>query len=76
MALLRALWEWWKPIAHKVANVQAAIILGFFYFVLLAPFALGMKLGARGSRDSAPRWVPRLAPPGDGDPMAQARRQY
>ena len=76
MALLRALWEWWKPIAHRVANVQAAIILGFFYFVLLAPFALGMKLGTRrGSSQPASRWVPRLTP-GDGDPMAQARRQY
>jgi hypothetical protein len=76
VALLRAAWEWWKPVAHRIADVQAALILGFLYFVLLAPFAVGMKLGAhrRPSR-SASRWVPRPTP-GDGDPVARARRQY
>jgi hypothetical protein len=78
MAVLRAIWAWWKPVAHRLANFQAAVILSVLYFVLLGPFALGMKLGAARSRrgpQTASRWVPR-GRPDDGNPAVHARRQF
>jgi len=44
MTLLRRVWEWWKPIASKIGDFQARGILVLFYFVLLAPFALAVRL--------------------------------
>jgi hypothetical protein len=78
MTLLRALWAWWKPIAHRLATVQARIILSVFYFVVLAPFALGMKLLAnplRRRRVEASAWLPRLTRT-DEDAPAHAPRQF
>jgi hypothetical protein len=40
---VRRLWEWWKPIAMKIGDFQARMILSFFYFVVLAPFALAVR---------------------------------
>ena len=63
MALLRAIWAWWKPVAHRLANFQARVVLSLFYFVVLAPFALGMKLTAdplRQRPQAVSAWLPRL----------------
>ena len=35
---LVALWEWWKPIAHRIGVFQTKVILSVLYFVLLGPF--------------------------------------
>jgi hypothetical protein len=35
---LRAVWEWWKPIAHTIGVFQTKVILTVLYFVLLGPF--------------------------------------
>jgi hypothetical protein len=78
MAFLRFIWAWWKPVAHRLANLQAAVLLSLFYFVLLAPFALGMKLSAvrlRRGRQTPSGWVPR-GTPAEGNPAARARRQF
>ncbi|MGQ0792575.1 MAG: hypothetical protein ACT4NX_00600 [Deltaproteobacteria bacterium] len=40
MRYLKALWEWWKPLARKIGDFQARVILTVFYFVFLSPFAL------------------------------------
>jgi hypothetical protein len=37
-------WQRWKRIARFVAQIQARIILTIFYFVITAPFALGIRL--------------------------------
>jgi hypothetical protein len=37
-------WERWKVIAHKIGNFQARLILVIFYFVIVPPFALIVKL--------------------------------
>jgi len=37
-------WERWKVIAHKIGNFQARLILVIFYFVVVPPFALIVKL--------------------------------
>lgn len=32
------LWEWWKPIAHRIGEFQSRVLLTVLYFVLLGPF--------------------------------------
>lgn len=36
--LLVAVWEWWKPMAHRIGVFQTKLILSTLYFVLLGPF--------------------------------------
>lgn len=76
MTLFRRAWEGWKRFGKKVGDFQARLLLSLFYFLILAPFGLGMRaadpLGLR--RSGSPAWHPRPpAPP--GDPMIRARRQ-
>ena len=40
----KRIWQWWVPIAHKIGNFQARLILTVFYFTMLVPFALLVKL--------------------------------
>lgn len=42
--IFRRLWEGWKKIARKIGDFNARVILTIFYFILLSPFALLMKL--------------------------------
>ena len=42
--IFRRLWEGWKKIARKIGDFNARFILTIFYFILLSPFALLMKL--------------------------------
>jgi hypothetical protein len=41
--LWRKLWEGWKRVGKKIGNFQARLLLGVFYAVLLAPFALMLR---------------------------------
>jgi hypothetical protein len=76
MTLLRRLWQGWKRFGRKVGDFQARLLLTIFYFVILAPFGLGMRaadpLGLR-HRDG-PSWKSRPVAPA-GDVLARARRQ-
>jgi lipopolysaccharide/colanic/teichoic acid biosynthesis glycosyltransferase len=40
----RSLWEGWKKIARKIGDFNARVILTVFYFILLCPFAIMVKL--------------------------------
>lgn len=40
----RRLWEGWKKIARKIGDFNARVILTLFYFILLCPFALVLKM--------------------------------
>ncbi len=40
----RRLWEGWKRIARKIGDFNARVILTLFYFILLFPFAVLLKL--------------------------------
>ena len=35
----KRIWQWWVPIAHKIGNFQARLILTVFYFTMFMPFA-------------------------------------
>lgn len=74
---LRALWEAWKLVAHAIGRVQARIVFSLFYFVLLAPVAIVLRLVAdplRHRHPSTSNWRERAAEA--GDPWAGARRQF
>ena len=73
--MLRRAWEGWKRFGKKVGDLQARVLLTIFYFVILAPFGLGMRAAdPLGLRRVGTGWRPRPpAPP--GDVLTQARRQ-
>jgi hypothetical protein len=43
---LHRLWEGWKRVGRKIGDFQARLLLTIFYFVVLAPFAMGVRLFA------------------------------
>ncbi len=42
--MLRRLWERWKRIAHTIGVWQSRLLLTVFYYLILAPFGLGVRL--------------------------------
>lgn len=44
METLKRLWETWKKIAHKIGTFQGKLLLTIFYFTILAPFGLFVKI--------------------------------
>ncbi len=72
---LRRLWEGWKRVGRKIGDFQARVLLTLFYFVILAPFALGVRLLADPLGLKRPAgWLP-VAPSKD-TPLARAGRQF
>jgi len=74
--LVRRLWQGWKRIGRKIGDVQARVLLTIFYFVIVAPFALAVRVFADplGLKPKTSKgWRPRTA----GTPaLEQARRQF
>jgi hypothetical protein len=74
LVLLSRLWAGWKRVGRKIGDFQARVLLTLFYFVLLAPFAIAVRLKAdplglkRGGG-----WLPVVR---TGDPLERARRQF
>lgn len=59
---LRRGWERWKSVAKKIGDVQARAILVLFYFLILGPFALVVRLATDplATKPGTPRgWRPR-----------------
>ena len=71
MVILRALWAAWVPIAHKIGNFQARVILTVVYFVVLAPFALIAK--RRSEPAGASLWRERAE---TASSVERARREF
>lgn len=74
-ALHRRLWEGWKRVGRKIGDFQARLLLSGFYFVVLAPFAIGLRaladpLGLK----RAGGWQP--VEPRSETPLARARQQF
>jgi hypothetical protein len=73
---MKKLWEWWKRVARKIGDFQARILLTIFYFIILGPFALAIRLG------SDPLAIKASSPHGwhhktdvKGTPIEQATKQ-
>jgi hypothetical protein len=75
MTTLKLIWSAWKGIAHKVANFQARLVLNLFYFVIVAPFALRVKIFSDPLQFSTSKgWLSRSHT--GSDTAIYARRQY
>jgi hypothetical protein len=75
--LLKVLWVRWKAVAHVIATFQSRAILFVFYYVVMAPFALGMRFASDPLRlrpGTPGGWLARPAP--DDDVTRSARRQF
>lgn len=74
---MRRSWEWWKRVARKIGDFQARIILTIFYFVILGPFALAVRLGTDPlaiKANTLRGWHPKTE--GKESLMEQAKRQF
>ena len=41
---LRLAWEWWKAFSVDFGNYQGRILFAFFYFIVVTPFGIGVRL--------------------------------
>ena len=60
-ATLRAAWLRWMAIAESISHVQAKILISALYVVVVAPFAIGLRLFAdplEMRRNDGSRWRP------------------
>ena len=75
--MLSRLWARWKIIARKIGDVQSRLLLSIFYFVILAPFGVAVRMLSdplRLRRQPVSHWLPmahNTAAPGH-----HARRQF
>jgi hypothetical protein len=76
-SVLRSLWEGWKRVAKRVGELQARVLLTFFYFIVLSPFALAIR------RRSDPLCLKvgtlrgwQIKDSGSGVPLERATRQF
>jgi hypothetical protein len=75
MVTLKLIWTAWKGIAHKIANFQARLVLSLFYFVIVAPFALRVRIFSDPLQLSTSKgWLPRGH--AGSDTANDPRRQY
>ena len=76
-SLAKRAWRRWTVIAHVIGNFQARVLLSLFYFVIVPPFALIVKLAKDPLRlrlIAAPSgWIERPEPP---PPSQTAHRQF
>jgi hypothetical protein len=75
--LLKIVWVRWKAVAHKIATFQSRAMLFVFYYIVLAPFAIGMRLASDPLRLGAGApggWLPR--PATADDITMSAKRQF
>ena len=43
-SVTRSLWERWKRFSSQMGNYQGRLLLAFFYFIVVLPFGLGVRL--------------------------------
>ena len=76
VGFLRSAWERWKKIARAIGVVQTRILMVVFYFVLVLPLGLVMRMRGDPLHLKAPRgsnWTPHR----DEDAnLETARRQF
>jgi hypothetical protein len=64
----------WRVVARKIGEFQSRVVLALMYFVVMAPFAIGLRCVTDPLRlRAAPVWHP--LPSGESTPRATAARQ-
>ncbi|MBI4640406.1 MAG: hypothetical protein HY731_06910 [Candidatus Tectomicrobia bacterium] len=74
--MLSRLWQWWKRIAEKIGNFQARLLLSLFYFVVILPMGLVVRLSSdplKLRKGQGSLWIQRESSMKDLD---EARRQF
>ena len=74
--MFRRLWARWMVIAHKIGTFQSRVLLNVFYFLILLPFGLGVKLFADPlhlKRRRGSHWIGKAAGTASWE---HARRQF
>ena len=74
--MLRRFWERWKFMAHKIGNFQSRVLLNAFYFLVMMPFGLGVKVFSdplRINLQSRSQWLHKDTP---ANRWEDARRQF
>lgn len=74
--MLRNLWHRWLGFARKIGTFQSRVLLTLFYFLVVTPFGLAMRLFGdplqRKHRPAKSAWKPRATRDVD---LTAARRQ-
>jgi hypothetical protein len=76
VGFLRTAWERWKKIARAIGVVQTRILMVVFYFVLVLPLGLVMRMRGDPLHLKAPHgsnWTPHRDQPAN---LETARRQF
>lgn len=76
-AFMRTLWDRWKAVGRRLGDLQARLLLFLFYFLVLAPFAILLRIFSDplGLKRTTPLgW--RLKVPSRGDLFVVSRRQF
>ena len=73
LSILSKAWSRFKIIGGVVGNYQGRAIALLFYYTILVPFGLGVRLFSDPLRLKQASWLPREAVSSD---LGDARRQY
>jgi len=62
VSFLRRIWEVWKGFSRRMGGYQSRILLSFFFFLVVSPFAVAVKLfsdplGIRYRSSSSSHWL-------------------
>ncbi len=74
---LRSLWQRWRRVGQVIGDIVGHVFLSLFYFTVLVPFALGVRLFSdpldKGKRPRERGWAHRQT---RDRTLDDARRQY
>lgn len=71
------LWSRWKVLAQKIGTFQSKILFSLFYFLVMPPFAVIVKLFSDPlglKKSSSAKWHPKEAR--QNDFLKESRRQF
>ncbi len=73
--ILERVWYLIRSSLTSIGNLQARLLMLFFYYFLVAPFAIIVRIANPVSeKKHAPAWVRRETR--EEDPLERARKQY
>jgi hypothetical protein len=69
------MWEGWKRVARKIGDFNARLILSLFYFLILFPFSMMVRLSdPLRLRKNSPGWTEK--PASAETPLKRALEQW
>jgi hypothetical protein len=71
----RKLWQRWNAFAARMGGVQGRLFMGYFYFIIVTPFGLGMRLFGDPLHDKRPYVQSGWSAKESIDPTLEAARE-